>query len=112
MVQLYQLNIAHRLFHLADWKFCYLNFCARNRRRLKKWKIFVDSLYNYDYSEVNDEESSEEEEAAIVGQNQSITRRLVSQNWSVTLTVAVKKTSTLSLFLMNQLTWPLINFLF
>ena len=68
MVQLYQLNIAHRLFHLADWKFCYLNFRARNRRRLKKWKFFFDSLYNYDYIEVNDEENSEEEEAAIVSE--------------------------------------------
>ena len=35
------------------------------------------------------------------------------QNWSVTLTVVMKKkkTSTLTLILMNQLTWPLINFL-
>ena len=40
-------------------------------------------------------------------------RRLISQNWSVTLTVVVKKkTSMLTLILMNQLTWPLINFLF
>ena len=41
-------------------------------------------------------------------------RRPISQNWSVTLTVVVKKkkTSTLTLFLMKQLTWPLINFLF
>ena len=41
-------------------------------------------------------------------------RRRISQNWSVTLTVVVKKkkTSTLTLILMNQLTWPLINFLF
>ena len=41
-------------------------------------------------------------------------QQLISQNWSVTLTVVVKKkkTSTLRLILMNQLTWPLINFLF
>ena len=40
-------------------------------------------------------------------------RQLISQNWSVTLTVVVKKkkTSTLTLILMNQLTWPLISFL-
>ena len=43
-------------------------FRARNRRRLKKWKFFFDSLYNYDYIEVNDEENSEEEEAAIVSE--------------------------------------------
>ena len=50
----------------------------------------------------------------LISQNQSVTRRLISQNWSVTLTVVVrgkKKTSTLTLILMNQLTWPLINFL-
>ena len=35
-------------------------------------KNFVDSLYDYDYSGVNDEESSDEEEAAIViGTDQS-----------------------------------------
>ena len=42
-------------------------------------------------------------------------RGLISQNWSVALTAIVKKkkkTSTLRLILMNQLTWPLINFLF
>ena len=45
-------------------------------------------------------------------QNQSVKRRLISQNWSVTLTVAVEKMIfTLKLILMNQLTWPLIDFL-
>ena len=35
-------------------------------------KNFVDSIYDYDYSGVNDEESSDEEEAAIViGTDQS-----------------------------------------
>ena len=49
----------------------------------------------------------------LINQNQSVTRQLISQNWSVTLTVVVKKKiSTLTLILMNQLTWPLINFLF
>ena len=50
----------------------------------------------------------------LISQNQSVTRQLVSQNWSVTLKVVAKKkkTSTLKLILMNQLTWPLINFLF
>ena len=43
-----------------------LKFCARQRRRLKKMKNFVDSLYDYyHYSGVNGEESSDEEEAAI-----------------------------------------------
>ena len=32
---------------------------------LKKMKHFVESLYDYEYSEVNDKESSDEEEAAI-----------------------------------------------
>ena len=35
----------------------------------------------------------------LISQNQSVTRRFISQNWSVTLTVVVKKkkTSTLTL---------------
>ena len=38
-------------FSCPDWKTC------------EKMKNFVDSLYDYDYGGVNDEESSEEEEA-------------------------------------------------
>ena len=43
-----------------------------------------------------------------------VTRQLIIQNWSFVLIVVVKKkkTSTLMLILMNQLTRPLINFLF
>ena len=48
----------------------------------------------------------------LLASQHSVTRRLISQNWSVTLTVVVKKTSTLTLILMNQLAWPLINYLF
>ena len=49
----------------------------------------------------------------LISHNQSVTRRMINQNWSVTMTVVVKKkTSMLTLILMNQLTWPLINFLF
>ena len=42
----------------------------------------------------------------LIRQNQSVTPRLISKNWSVTLTVVVKKktASTLTLTLMNQLT--------
>ena len=42
----------------------------------------------------------------LIIQNQSVTRPLVSQNWSVTLTVIVKKRkiSTLTLILTKQLT--------
>ena len=36
----------------------------------------------------------------------------MSQNWSVTQTVVMKKTSTLTLTLINELTYQLINFLF
>ena len=78
-------------------------------------KNFVDSLYDYDYSGVNDGDSSDEEEATIVietdqsvSHKQSVTRRLVSHNWSVTLTVVVKKMSMLTLILTNQLTSSLI----
>ena len=75
-------------------------------------KNFVDSLYDYDYSGVNDQESSDEEATIVIetiSQNQSVTWRLISENWSVTLEVVVKKkTSVLTSILMNQLTWPLI----
>ena len=42
----------------------------------------------------------------LIRQNQSVTPRLISKNWLVTLTVVVKKktASTLTLTLMNQLT--------
>ena len=62
----------------------------------------------------NPHRSDEEEAAIVIESDQSVTRQLVSQNWPVTLKVVVKKkkTSTLKLILMNQLTWPLINFLF
>ena len=76
-----------------------------------------DSLCDYNYSGENDEESRVKKKLELslkmISQNHSVTRRLISQNWSVTLTVVVKKkkTSTLTLILMNQLTWPLINFL-
>ena len=60
-----------------------------------KLKNFLDSLYDYDYSGVNDEESSDEAEAAIITEtdqpNQSVTWKLISQNSSVTLTVVMKK---------------------
>ena len=73
-------------------------------------KNFVDSLYGYEYSEVNDGESSDEEEAAIVietDQSKPVSHTAAGQpNWSVTLSVIVmkKKASTLTFILMNQLT--------
>ena len=36
------------------------------QKTFEKMKNFFDSLYDYDYSGVNNEESSDEEEAAIV----------------------------------------------
>ena len=67
MVQLYQVNMVHHLFHLGDLKFrCCLNFRAYHRRCLEKWKTYANSLYGYDYSALNNEESSDEEKATIV----------------------------------------------
>ena len=106
--------------HLA-WKFSGLEIMlllkssCPEQKTFEKMKNFVDSLYDYDYSGVNDGDSSDEEEATIVietdqsvSHKQSVTRRLVSHNWSVTLTVVVKKTSMLTLILTNQLTSSLI----
>ena len=41
-------------------------FSCPKQKTFEKMKNFVDSLYHYNYSGVNDEESSDEEEAAIV----------------------------------------------
>ena len=43
-----------------------LKFLCPEQKTFEKMKNFVDSLYDYDYSGVNDEESSDEEETAIV----------------------------------------------
>ena len=43
-----------------------LKFSCKEQKTFEKMKNFVDSLYDYEYSGVNDEESSDEEEAAIV----------------------------------------------
>ena len=106
MVQLYQLNIAHHLYHLVDWKFQYcLNFRAQNRRRLKKWKTLLILFMIAITAELTTKK-------AVMKKKLQLPLKLISQNCSVTLTVvAKKKTSTLTLILMKQLTWPLINFL-
>ena len=44
----------------------FLKFSCWEQKTFEKLKNVVDSLYNYDCSGVNDEESSDEEEAAIV----------------------------------------------
>ena len=58
----------NQLFFPLNKFHCCLNFRARNRKRLKKFKNLkdVDSLYDYDYSTFSNEESSDEEQAAIV----------------------------------------------
>ena len=57
-------------------------------------KNFVDSLYDYDYSGVNDEESSDEEEAAIVtetDQSKSVSHTAADQSKLVSYTDSSKK---------------------
>ena len=119
VLQLYQLNILHCLLHLADWKFrCYLNFHARNRRCFKKWKTFLILFMSKITVELTMKKAVMKKKLQLplklISQNPSVTRRLIRQNWSVTLTVVVKKkkTSTLTLIFIYQLTWWLINFLF
>ena len=43
-----------------------LNLSCTEQITFEKMKNFIDSLYDYEYSGVNDKESSDEEEAAIV----------------------------------------------
>ena len=119
VVQLYQLNIHHCLLHLVDWKFrCCLNFRARNRRCLKKWKTLLILFMSRITVELTMKKAVMKKKLQLslklISQNPSVTRRLIRQDWSVTLTVLVKKkkTSTLTLIFIYQLTWWLINFLF
>ena len=86
-----------------------LKFSCPEQKTSEKMKNFVDSLHDYDYNVVNDEESSKVS-LKLISQNQSVTQRLIRQNWSITLTVVLKKNkiSTLTLILTKQLTWSLI----
>ena len=43
-----------------------LKFSCPEQKTFEKMENFVDSLYDYEYSGVNDKENSDEEEAAIV----------------------------------------------
>ena len=43
-----------------------LKFSCPEQKTFEKMENFVDSLYDYEYSGVNDEENSDKEEAAIV----------------------------------------------
>ena len=43
-----------------------LKFSCPEQKTFEKLKNFVDSLYDYDYSGVNDEESSDEEVAIVI----------------------------------------------
>ena len=59
-----------------------LNFRARNKT-FEKTKNFVDCLYDYNYSGVNDEENSDEEEAAIAtetGQSKWVSQTAADQS--------------------------------
>ena len=86
-----------------------LKFSCPEQKTSEELKNFVYSLHDYDYSVVNDEESSEVS-LKLISQNQSVTQRLIRQNWSITLTAVLKKNkiSTLTLILTKQLTWPLL----
>ena len=94
-----------------------LKFSCPEQKTFEKTKNFVDSLYDYDYSGVNEEESSGEEEAALVietDQSKPASHTAGDQSKlvsSLTVVLKKKKTSTLTLILMNQFTWPLIIFL-
>ena len=76
-------------------------------------KNFVNSFYDYNYSGVNDEERSDEEEVAIVietDQSKSVSHAAANQAKLVSCTDSSseeKEDSTLMLILTNQLTLSL-----
>ena len=80
--------------HLA-WKFSGLEIMlllkssCPEQKTFEKMKNFVDSLYDYDYSGVNDEESSDEEEAAIfieIDQSKPVSHTAADQSKLVSYT--------------------------
>ena len=80
----------------------------------EKIKKIVDSICDYNYSGDNDEESRDKEEAAIIIENDQLKpfSDTATDQSKLTVVVKKKKTSTLTLILMNKLTWLLISFLF
>ena len=102
-----------------------LKFSCSEQKTFENRKNFVDSLYGYDYNGVSDEESSNKEEAAIVietDQSKPVSHTAADQSKPVSHTAAdqsklVSYTGSSSeeeedLHVdVNQLTWPLINFL-
>ena len=92
-------------------------FRAQNRRPLKKWKsllIIFKIMITVDLTAKKAVMKKKLQlSLKLISQNQSVTWRLISQNWSITLIVVFrkKKTSTLTLILMNQLTWQLTHFM-
>ena len=77
-------------------------------------KNFVDSLYGYDYNGVSDEESSNKEEAAIVietDQSKPVSHTAADQSKLVSYTGSSSEEEEDLHVDVNQLTWPLINFL-
>ena len=80
----------------------------------EKIKKIVDSICDYNYSGDNDEESRDKEEAAIIIENDQLKpfSDTATDQSKLTVVVKKKKTSTLTLILMNELTWLLISFLF
>ena len=64
-----------------------LKFSCPEQKTFENMKNFVDSLYDYDYSGVNDEESSDEEEAAVeTDQSKSVSHTAADQSKLVSYT--------------------------
>ena len=90
-----------------------LKFSCLEQKTFENIKNFVDSLYGYDYSGVSNEESSDKEEAAIVietDQSKPVSHTAADQSKLVSYTGSSSEEEDLHVDV-NQLTWPLINFL-
>ena len=76
-------------------------------------KNFVDSLYGYDYNGVSDEESNKEEAAIVIETDQSkpVSHTAADQSKLVSYTGSSSEEEEDLHVDVNQLTWPLINFL-
>ena len=91
-----------------------LKFSCSEQKTFENRKNFVDSLYGYDYNGVSDEESSNKEEAAIVietDQSKPVSHTAADQSKLVSYTGSSSEEEEDLHVDVNQLTWPLINFL-
>ena len=95
-----------------------LKFSCSEQKTFENRKNFVDSLYGYDYNGVSDEESSNKEtdqskpvSHTAADQSKPVSHTGADQSKLVSYTGSSSEEEEDLHVDVNQLTWPLINFL-